>query len=140
MTQLLLSDHSLAEVQLRYSERHRPSVPRHWRLCRFCRNDVEDACHAMFVCEQSNDLVGLCMAFLTSVMKMVPELQGNSDVKSFFGLILRHNTAVNLLAKYSHDILQIYGAQEVYIVHPSVFENNTVQDPVQMEVSDNKML
>src|SRR6267154_3606736 len=83
LTQLLLSDHLLAEVQLRYSDRHQPSVPRHWQLCLFCRNEVEDTCHAMFVCEQSNDLVVLCTAFLTSVIKIVPALQRNSDYKSF---------------------------------------------------------
>ena len=94
----------------------------------------------MFVCEQSNDLVVLCTAFLTSIIKIVPALQTNSDYKSFLGLILRHNVAVDLLAKYSHDILHIYEAQEIYIVHSSVFENDVVQDPVQMEASDNKML
>jgi hypothetical protein len=64
----------------------------------------EDTCHAMFVCEQSNDLVVLCIAFLTSIIKIVPALQTNSVYKSFLGLILRHNVVVDLLVKYSHDI------------------------------------
>ena len=69
---------------------------------------------------------------------MVTALQSNSDYKSFLGLILRHDVAVDLLAKFSHDILHIYEAQT--IVHSFVFENVVVQDPVQMEASDNKIL
>ena len=99
----------------------------------------EDACHGMFVCEQSNDLVVFCTAFLTSIIKIGPALQINSVYKSFLGLISRHNVAVDWLVKYSHDILHIYEVQEIYIVHSSVFENDGAHNPVQMEASDNKM-
>jgi hypothetical protein len=69
---------------------------------------------------------------------VVTALQSNSDYKSFLGLILRHDVAVDLLAKFSHDILHTYETQA--IVHSFVFENVIVQDPVQMEASDNKIL
>ena len=40
---------------------------------------------------------------------------------------------------YLLNILMIYEAQEIYIVHSPVFENDVVHGPVQMEASDNKM-
>jgi hypothetical protein len=35
----------------RWKERGKKVVPRQWRLCRFCYIYVEDAPHALFVCE-----------------------------------------------------------------------------------------
>ncbi|KAJ7728190.1 hypothetical protein B0H16DRAFT_1331097, partial [Mycena metata] len=47
LTRMVLSCHSLAVERRRWKERRKPVVPREWRLCRFCRTDVEDPPHAM---------------------------------------------------------------------------------------------
>ncbi|KZV81053.1 hypothetical protein EXIGLDRAFT_658755, partial [Exidia glandulosa HHB12029] len=57
LTRLLVSDHGLAVERLRYATRRDGIVPRHDRLCRFCRTEVEDELHAMFICEGDPALV-----------------------------------------------------------------------------------
>ena len=48
LAQMLLADSSLAEVHLWHADRHCPLVPRKWKLCCFCTDEVEDLPHAMF--------------------------------------------------------------------------------------------
>ena len=45
---MLLKDSCLAEVHLWNADCHHPLVPRKWRLCCFCTDEVEDLPHAMF--------------------------------------------------------------------------------------------
>ncbi|KAJ7814947.1 hypothetical protein B0H14DRAFT_2309802, partial [Mycena olivaceomarginata] len=51
LTRMVLSSHSLAVERRRWTERGKPIVPREWRLCRFCKDSVEDPAHAMFLCD-----------------------------------------------------------------------------------------
>ncbi|KAJ6459775.1 hypothetical protein C8R47DRAFT_959130, partial [Mycena vitilis] len=50
LTHAVLSGHALAMERMGWSERYKVEVPRKWRLCRFCKDHLEDAIHAMFVC------------------------------------------------------------------------------------------
>jgi hypothetical protein len=48
LTKMVLSSHSFAVECRRWKERGKKTVPRQWRLCRFCYIYVEDPAHAMF--------------------------------------------------------------------------------------------
>ncbi|KAJ7456855.1 hypothetical protein B0H11DRAFT_2243748 [Mycena galericulata] len=57
LTRLLLSDHNLSVERLRYPARYRLAIPREERLCRFCRDGVEDEVHSLLECEGSSRLM-----------------------------------------------------------------------------------
>ena len=140
LTQLLLCDHILAEVVLRYSERHCPSIPHHWWLCRFCKNDVENPCHALFACDGSEQLLILRKDFFASIFQVAPEVQRYSSYQHLLGLALRNQVAVEILAKYAHNVLEIYKSKDIYIVAQSVDENDDVWAPLPIEKAINNML
>jgi hypothetical protein len=143
LTQLILADHTLAEVKLRYSERHRAPVPHHWRLCHFCKNDVEDPSHALFACEGSDELVQLRITFWNSVFDTTPGFKTKIlglDHDRILLLMLMHTDVVIQLAKYTHDVLSIYNATDIYIVDPSVYKDEVIQDPIEQNVSIDTLL
>ncbi|KAJ7454295.1 hypothetical protein B0H11DRAFT_2325025 [Mycena galericulata] len=90
LTRLLLSDHNLSVERLRYPVRYRLAIPREERLCRFCRDGVEDEVHLLLECEGSSRLTsGKCfpsgsswqllaqlaeLAKLGQICQLVPEL------------------------------------------------------------------
>ncbi|EIN14587.1 hypothetical protein PUNSTDRAFT_24260, partial [Punctularia strigosozonata HHB-11173 SS5] len=47
ITKIMTSDHLLSVERMRWSERNRPKVPRHWRLCRLCTDEIEDPVHLL---------------------------------------------------------------------------------------------
>ncbi|KAJ7587654.1 hypothetical protein C8J56DRAFT_725770, partial [Mycena floridula] len=49
-TRLVMSAHFLAVEGLRHAGRDRLLVPRHWRLCCFCKREVETEGHAVLSC------------------------------------------------------------------------------------------
>ena len=67
ITRLLLSDHPLAWEQLRRDTRYYKRVPRHLRLCRFCRTALESPEHVLMSCEASDDLSSLRDRFYDSL-------------------------------------------------------------------------
>ncbi|KAJ6591290.1 hypothetical protein DFH09DRAFT_1074010 [Mycena vulgaris] len=69
LTRLLLGDHSLSIERLRYPARYRLAVPREERLCRFCREAIEDEVHALLACEAQLPLVKLRGTFLADVFE-----------------------------------------------------------------------
>jgi Reverse transcriptase (RNA-dependent DNA polymerase) len=140
LTQLLLSDHILADVMLRYPDRHRKSVPRHWRLCRFCKNYIETPCHALFDCIASEELVLLRMEFWVAILLVAPGLHGNFTHEHILQLMLRHENTAEILAKYAHSVLVVYESEEMYVVHQAAYEDDPVQDSVQRLSILDKML
>ena len=124
LTQLLLADHCLVEVQLRYAGWHRPYVPYKWCLCRFCKNDVEDAPLALLACDGSVDLIALCRVFLESVFKLAPLLKGllpGCTTLSFFLHLMTFKNVVNFTAKYSYDVLLVYVGKEMLVVDGAAY-------------------
>jgi hypothetical protein len=112
LTRLLLSDHDLAEEQLRRDIRGRPSVPADQRLCRFCESAIESPLHALFECEGSDDLVSSRHAFTSVMMAEVPGIDrwhaGNP-----LGLLHELLTRKALLprfAKFAYEVTEIYNA------------------------------
>jgi hypothetical protein len=112
LTRLLLSDHDLAEEQLRRDIRGRPSVPADQRLCRFCERAIESPLHAVFECEDSDDLLSSRHAFTLVMSAEVPGIDrwhtGNP-----LGLLHELLTRKSLLprfAKFAYEVTEIYNA------------------------------
>ena len=124
-TQMLLADHSLAEVRLQYAERYRPAVPLMWRLCRFCEENVEDPPHALFGCNGCLELQLLRDAFLNEATERCPILHLvtlSATPESFFMAILPYRQLADLLAKYCYGILQVFGTKPILIVDASTYQ------------------
>jgi hypothetical protein len=143
LAQMLLADNSLAEVWLRHAERHHPLVPRIWRLCRFCTNEVEDPPHAMFGCNGSPELIDLRSAFLATVFDLSPSLHlaaFSATPQSFFTLVLSHRPICDNLAKFAYDTLQVFEQKEMYIVDSALYSNAVVPITAPSLIPSNSML
>ena len=84
----MLSSHPLAVERLRYQERYRPVVPHPWRLCRFCRLEVEDEVHALLKCQVRSDLLALRAAFTQDVTSLIGEMLLPHDLLQRLMLLL----------------------------------------------------
>ena len=104
--------------------RHRPLVPRKWRLCHFCTDEVEDPPHAMFGCNGSPELIDLRSAFLKSIFLLSPSLHLavlSDTPESFFIIALSHRHICNVLAKLAYDTLQVFGQREMFVVDSALY-------------------
>ena len=104
---LLLADHNLAEVRLRYQERHQPPVPREWRLCRLCGDGIEEPLHALFLCTNSPTLVNLRAAFFDNCGIDPSNLQHLTPLGILHQMILDEKL-VSKFAKFCYLVLQLY--------------------------------
>lgn len=117
-TTLVLSDHALAVQRLRYPERHRLPIPREWRLCRFCRLQVETEYHALLECELNDDLVVCRQKFLEDIYVKVPELRRlrlSLDAKDFLLCLLRCVPILNRVGKFIFDVLAIFDTIDIFV-------------------------
>jgi hypothetical protein len=118
LTRMVLSSHSLAVERRRWTERGKPIVPREWRLCRFCKDSVEDPAHAMFLCDHP-ELRQVREPFLAALYGEVPEFCGQfTDVMSFFRAVLAQREITPVLAKLAFNVLKIYDAEPMLLVGP----------------------
>ncbi|KAJ7029200.1 hypothetical protein C8F04DRAFT_1265265 [Mycena alexandri] len=118
LTRMVLSSHSLAVERRRWKERGKNIVPREWRLCRFCKQEVEDPAHAMFMCDHW-PLVQLREVFLTKLYTEVPDIRGKfTDPVGFFAGVLAQREITPVLAKLAFDVLKIYDATPMLLVDP----------------------
>ncbi|KAJ7050604.1 hypothetical protein C8F01DRAFT_1000384 [Mycena amicta] len=123
LTRMILSSHSLAVERRRWTERRKPKVPREWRLCRFCKTEVEDPAHAMFMCSHP-PLEELREIFLAKLYADVPEIKHNVAARlydspaSFFAAVLVQRETTPLLAKLAFNVLKIYDAVPMYAPLP----------------------
>ncbi|KAK7042221.1 RNA-directed DNA polymerase from mobile element jockey [Favolaschia claudopus] len=118
-TRFLLSDHSLAVVALRYPGHYRKyHIPRAWRLCRLCLLDVEDESHAALVCTAHPGLTPLREEFLRDVFVLQPSLRHLAMTRSanvFLGSLLLDRIVTTRVAKFVHDVLQIFETKEMWV-------------------------
>ncbi|GBE82390.1 hypothetical protein SCP_0407740 [Sparassis crispa] len=121
LTRLLVSDHALAVEQLRRAERGRATVPREWRICRLCRHRdiIEDPVHALFECTSHPDLVSLRDTFLNTVFAERTNLRTAYNTLSrlaFTRELIAQEHSIALLAKFAHDVLQIFTRENLIVV------------------------
>ena len=104
----MLSSHPLAVERLRYQERYRPVVPHPWRLCCFCRLEVEDEVHALLKCRVRSDLLALRAAFTQDVTSLIGEMPLPHDLLQRLMLLLHDKRLTVRMAKYVYIVLEIF--------------------------------
>ncbi|KAJ7118019.1 hypothetical protein C8R43DRAFT_960516 [Mycena crocata] len=121
LTHAVLSGHSLAMERMRWAERYKDQVPKKWRLCRFCRDHLEDAIHAMFMCKY-NPLIELRKVFYEELFKTLPELRGvYTDAGLFFKDLLVKEETIALLAKLAYDSFEVFYAEPMLEINPALY-------------------
>ena len=117
-TSIMLSSHALAVERLRYQERYRPPVPHAWRLCRFCRVDVEDEVHVLLKCDARSDLLALRAVFWQDVARMVGVLPQTPNSLALLVILLTDRRLTERVAKYIYVVLEIFGSAPIFIPAP----------------------
>ncbi len=111
LTRILLSDHCLAEEQLRRETRYRPAYPPHLRLCRFGCPDMETPVHALLVCANNDELTRIRAHFFRDAVALCPALRGRSRTpEQMFALLYSHKKVVSVLARFAHHVLMVFAA------------------------------
>ncbi|KAJ7436612.1 hypothetical protein FB451DRAFT_1061625 [Mycena latifolia] len=124
LTHAVLSGHSLAMERMQWAERYKNPVPKKYRLCRFCKNHLEDAIHAMFVCKH-NPLLLIRDKFFQKLFKTLPELHGvYSDPGLFFKDLLVKLEIIGLLGKLAYDSLEIFYKEPMLVINPAIYAPN----------------
>ncbi|KAJ6465030.1 hypothetical protein C8R45DRAFT_771693, partial [Mycena sanguinolenta] len=104
----VLSGHALAMERMRWSERYKKKVPKKWRLCRFCKDHLEDTVHALFVCKHQ-PLLSMRTQFFHKFFIEYPDLRGKYDDPGlFFKDALVKDKTIGLLGKLAYDILEVF--------------------------------
>jgi hypothetical protein len=117
LTSILLSTHLLAVEILRYVDHAYQPVPRADRLCRLCKQAVENPEHALVTCTSSDVLVELRDVFLGQLFRNAPDLRccmaENSDT-DFLKAMIYSRPSIALVAKFAYNVLEIFYAIPVY--------------------------
>ncbi|KAJ3886185.1 hypothetical protein GG344DRAFT_57915 [Lentinula edodes] len=107
---MVTSNHKLAVERLRWAERNKPMVQHDKRLCRMCREKVEDGAHVLFECSNSCKVIQLRKAFMQRVMQEIPHFARHyGDGWELFGELLADKRVV-----YVHEVLEVFYAVEIY--------------------------
>ena len=121
LTSIMLSTHGLAVERLRFQERYRAPVPHAWRLCRFCRLEVEDEVHALLKCEGSMELLALRLTFRRDVIDIVGNVPWRIDLlEQLLDLLHDHRLTVRM-AKYVYDVLETFTNVPMFIPAPHLY-------------------
>ncbi|KAJ7222472.1 hypothetical protein GGX14DRAFT_352791 [Mycena pura] len=96
----------------------RAPIPRHMRLCRFCRAAVEDKSHVLLECAVHGPLVDLREAFLAQVFALDPNLEvvfpGLAHY-DFLVKIIASRRGVVRVARYIFEAFQLVRAAKMFI-------------------------
>jgi hypothetical protein len=122
LTHAVLSGHALAMERMRWSERYKAQIPMKWRLCRFCKDHLEDAIHALFVCDHQ-PLVELRNIFYTNLFSTLPALHdaNYTDPGLFFKDLLIKPEIIGLLGKLAYDIFEVFYSEPMVEINPAIF-------------------
>jgi hypothetical protein len=112
---------ALAVERLRYQERYRNPVPHPWRLCRFCRVEVEDEVHVLLNCDARSDLLALRALFWQDVSGIVGDMLQTHDSLALLVALLHDQRLTERMAKYIYVVLEIYGSAPIYIPAPYMY-------------------
>ncbi|KAF8057159.1 hypothetical protein FPV67DRAFT_1677448 [Lyophyllum atratum] len=115
LTRLVLSCHDLAMERLRWGERRRDPVAKQFRICRFCKDGLEDAVHAMITCPHG-PLVTLRDDFWRKVDISLPGFRAkHHDPGALLRDLLAQRGTISLLAMLAYDILEVFYAEPIYL-------------------------
>jgi hypothetical protein len=125
LTQAVLSGHALAMERMRWAERYKDQVPKKWRLCRFCKDHLEDIVHAFFVCKHP-PLQQIRSVFFQKFFATYPELQGlYDDPGLFLKDILVKDKTIGLLGKLAYDIFEVFYSEPMLEINPALYTPQT---------------
>ncbi|KAK0227579.1 hypothetical protein IW262DRAFT_1263828 [Armillaria fumosa] len=117
LTRLLTSNHSLAVERGRWLRIDGTSdiIPRTWRICRFCHNDVEDELHVLFICSDSI-LCGIRADFLADIWSAYPALRHRSaSPKELLHTLLTYSDLLPRLGRFVYEMLGQVEQKPMYI-------------------------
>jgi hypothetical protein len=121
LTHAVLSGHALAMERMRWAERYKDPVPRKWRLCRFCKDHLEDAIHAMFVCKHV-PVVAIRTVFFQKLFAEHPDLRGlYNDPGLLFKDLLVKEDIVGLLGKLAYESFEIFYSEPMLVINPAIY-------------------
>ncbi|KAK0439658.1 hypothetical protein EV421DRAFT_847077 [Armillaria borealis] len=122
LVRLLTSSHTLAVEVLRWTERRRPPIPRDERLCRYCRQEVEDEAHVLLYCDGSDDLRALRSEFFHKVFRIAGSPLSSSLRAAPTGFdvirLLLQTDNVDVMcsfAKFVYNVFSIYQRLPVFM-------------------------
>ncbi|KAJ7348230.1 hypothetical protein DFH08DRAFT_698144 [Mycena albidolilacea] len=111
ITRLLVSQHPLAVECLRYKKRyHKEIVPRNLRRCRFGCASVETVEHAMFFCDQTDELIQWCTTFVLAMSAQLPEILvvSTATATAVLRSLVFNRDAVCQVAKFAHYVFGVF--------------------------------
>ncbi|KAJ7435445.1 hypothetical protein FB451DRAFT_1062622, partial [Mycena latifolia] len=118
LTRLLLGDHNLNVERLRYPVRYRLPIPREKRLCRFCRESIEDEVHTLLDCEGHAPLTDLREMFLSDILARDHALRIAYPTISHYDFLRRlvvSRQSVKCFAKYVFDVMDKFDSYVRFI-------------------------
>ncbi|KII94046.1 hypothetical protein PLICRDRAFT_36277 [Plicaturopsis crispa FD-325 SS-3] len=118
LTRLLTGDSPLAIERGRWPERDRMRIPREWRLCRFCRTEVEDECHALLECAANAALVNVRRGFVMDVQRIAPAWAAANDGLPLADLLIgltRERTLTKRLGMFVWDVYEVFATTIMYV-------------------------
>jgi hypothetical protein len=115
----ITSNHRLAVEVLRWHRTGADSIPRPWRLCRFCQEDVEDEYHAFLFCSGSPALLDARRSVLRSIFEVDADLRELHALvpEQFLLTVLHRVDTMEIVAKYLHRLHVIFTSSPIVIPH-----------------------
>ena len=111
--------------RMRWAEHYKDQVPKKWRLCRFCKDHLEDIIHALFVCNHP-PLQQIRSVFFKKFFTTYPELQGvYDDPGLFFKDLLVKEKTIGVLGKLAYDILEVFYSEPMLEINPALYTPRT---------------
>lgn len=128
MTQLLMSEHPLAIEQLRRPDgRRRPSVPREWRLCRMCKEEIETEHHAILECMTSARIIECREDMWKGIAQHRDfEDQGlsrNMTAAEQLAKLIAWEAVASKVGKLVFEVFQVYQMVALYIPDRQLWDN-----------------
>ena len=117
ITCLLLSCHSLALERTRWTEHRWPRIEPQHRKCRFCETEIESPEHALLDCTANPALTELrvkSMAIMYEASSELPHI-GTIDSAALLRKMTSQAHTIQLLAKYTHQVLALFDAAPIYV-------------------------
>ncbi len=118
LTRFVTGSHALAVEAAKWipvPESQSGPVPRHWRVCRMCGDDVEDEMHIFWGCAHP-DLCRLRDVCLADVYRRYPALaRGFIEPLQFWGLLWRHDDLIPCLGLFIYEALELVASCPMYV-------------------------
>ncbi|KAG6884744.1 hypothetical protein C0992_005811 [Termitomyces sp. T32_za158] len=123
-TKLVVSNHVLGIEVLRHTQRYRAQpLPRQWRLCRFCAQDVEDEVHALLLCDGHAELTQTRAAFKHVLHNIDPDLcalWGCIPPLDFLIALITSKRCATAFGRFTFEVFSIFDSELPYIPPTSV--------------------